>query len=107
MVGQNVGMQLVTPDQTYNLEVFGSTSVAQKAVYPIRKTGTFVANGSSVVNVAFPAMTVGTLILISLNTVGGTVGALPALQTVTAGTGFGVAGTAGDTSTYNWAAIAP
>jgi len=45
------------------------------------------------------------IVLISLNTVGGTVGAIPKVTTITAGTSFTVAGTASDTSTYNWAII--
>lgn len=36
---------------------------------------------------------------ISLNTVGGTVGALPSVKTITAAISFTVSGTAGDSST--------
>lgn len=64
--------------------------------------GTFVANGATPVTVANANLTANSIILISLKTVGGTVGANPAPQTVTPGTGFTVAGTAGDTSTYNY-----
>jgi hypothetical protein len=74
------------------------TSLGDQPAY----RGTFVANGTSVVTVAAPGVTLESNILITLNTVGGTVGALPAVQTKTAGTGFTVAGTAGDTSTYNY-----
>jgi|HubBroStandDraft_4_1064222.scaffolds.fasta_scaffold00045_18 hypothetical protein len=64
--------------------------------------GTFVANGASAVTVANINLTANSIILVTLKTVGGTVGALPVPQTVTPGTGFTIAGTSGDTSTYNY-----
>lgn len=64
-----------------------------------------VCNGVTGVTVAFPAVTANSIIVPSLKTVGGTVGALPAVQTVTAGTGFTFKGTASDTSTYNFLVI--
>lgn len=66
------------------------------------KGGTFVCNGATPVTVADTDVDAGSNIVITLNTVGGTVGAIPAVQTITAGTGFTIAGTAGDTSTYNY-----
>lgn len=68
-------------------------------------SGTFTANGASAVTVADAAVTATSMIVISLKTVGGTVGAIPAVQTITAGTGFTVAGTASDTSVYNYLII--
>lgn len=67
--------------------------------------GTFVANGVTPVVVAAPKVTANSTILITLKTPGGTVGALPAIQTITPGTGFTVEGTALDTSTYNYLVI--
>lgn len=66
--------------------------------------GTFVLNGATPVTVVEPNInaTVSCIVVISLKTVGGTVGAVPAIQTITGSTGFTVAGTAGDTSTYNY-----
>jgi hypothetical protein len=64
--------------------------------------GTFVANGATAVTVVEPSVTANSVILITLKTVGGTVGAIPAIQTITPGVGFTVAGTASDTSTYNY-----
>ncbi len=64
--------------------------------------GTFVANGTTPVTVANTKVTAGSIIVPTLKTVGGTVGALPAIQTITPGTGFTVAGTSLDTSTYNY-----
>ena len=67
--------------------------------------GTFVANGVTPVTVANNNVAITDAIIISLNTVGGTVGVHPAIQTITAGTGFTVACTALDTSTYNYCLI--
>ncbi len=64
--------------------------------------GTFTANGVSAVTVAEPAVLATSRIVITLLTVGGTVGAIPAVKTKTAGTGFTVAGTASDTSVYTY-----
>ncbi len=69
------------------------------------KGGTFVANGATSVVVADTDVDAGSNIVISLNTVGGTVGAIPSVKTITPGTGFTVSGTASDTSTYNYLII--
>ena len=69
------------------------------------KCGTFVANGLTPVTVSNTSIAITDTIIISLNAVGGTVGAVPAIQTITASTGFTVAATALDTSTYNYAII--
>jgi hypothetical protein len=68
--------------------------------------GTVTLNGATAVTVANANVTAGSNILFTLKTVGGTVGAVPAIQTITPGTGFTVAGTAGDTSTYNYLILA-
>jgi len=68
----------------------------------IPQSGTFVANGASAVTVTNANVSPGSNIIITLKTVGGTVGAIPHLSTVTPGTGFTVVGTASDTSTYNY-----
>jgi hypothetical protein len=64
--------------------------------------GTFVANGASAVTISDTRVAITDAIVISLNTVGGTVGVQPHVATITAGTGFTVVCTAGDTSTYNY-----
>jgi hypothetical protein len=92
------GAQLQSPPNGF-IEMFGNSP--QTSLLRVT-TGTFVANGATSVTVAQTAVTAASIILISLNTVGGTVGAIPAVQTLTAGTGFTVAGTASDTSTYNY-----
>jgi hypothetical protein len=66
------------------------------------RTGTFTANGTSTVTVANPLITANSSVVITLKTVGGTVGAIPSIKTITAGTGFTVSGTASDTSIYTY-----
>ena len=68
-------------------------------------SGTFVANGASVVTVADANVSATSMVIVTLKAPGGTVGAIPVVQTITAGTGFTVAGTASDTSTYNYLLI--
>lgn len=65
-------------------------------------SGTFANNGTSTVTTSDANVTAGSNILITLKTVGGTVGAIPHLLTITPGTGFATVGTASDTSTYNY-----
>lgn len=66
-------------------------------------TGTYVNNGSTPVTVSNAAVTANSIIVFTLKTVGGTVSAsAPNVKTITAGTGFTVAGLASDTSTYNY-----
>jgi hypothetical protein len=67
--------------------------------------GTFVLNGATPVTVGNTNVAISDAITISLNTVGGTIGVQPNVRTITAATGFTVAGTALDTSTYNYAII--
>jgi hypothetical protein len=64
--------------------------------------GTFTANGATPVTVANTSVEITDTIIISLNTVGGTVGVQPHVATITAGTGFTVLCTASDTSIYNY-----
>jgi hypothetical protein len=84
--------------QTTPAPVEASTLVVQNA-------GTFTLNGATPVTVPAPGVTANSQVLITLKTVGGTVGAHPQIETITPGTGFTVEGTAGDTSVYNWAVI--
>ena len=68
-------------------------------------SGTFTANGATAVTVANTNVTADSVIIITLKTVGGTVGAYPAIKTITPGTGFTVAATASDESVYNYRII--
>lgn len=68
--------------------------------------GTFIANGATPVTVTEPNITAGSVVIITLKTVGGTVSpSVPYIATITVGTGFTVTGTALDTSTYNYRVI--
>jgi len=78
-----------------------ATARTNLGLLPIH-VGTFILNGTTPVSVADTNVTAGSVISITLKTVGGTVGAVPAIQTITAATGFTVKGTASDTSTYNY-----
>lgn len=66
-------------------------------------SGTFTCTGVTPVSVTNAAVTADSSIIITLKTVGGTVGdSAPNIRTITAGTGFTVAGIALDTSVYNY-----
>ena len=64
--------------------------------------GTFTCNGTTAVTVTDSRVTANSAIDVTLKTAAGTVGATPAIKTITAGTGFTIAGTASDTSVYNY-----
>jgi hypothetical protein len=69
-------------------------------------SGTVTLNGATAVTVANTAVTADSIIVFTLKTVGGTVSpSAPNVKTITPGTGFTVAGTAGDTSQYNYRII--
>lgn len=90
------GVQTITPPK-------GQVGIArgpQSTVFTMGAT-TVTLNGATPVTVADTAITATSAVLFTLATVGGTVGAYPAVKTITPGTGFTVAGTAADTSTYN------
>jgi hypothetical protein len=67
--------------------------------------GTFILNGATPVSVADTNVTASSVIVITLKTVGGTVGVQPHVATITAATGFTVVGTASDTSTMSYLII--
>jgi hypothetical protein len=69
------------------------------------RCGTFICNGVTPVSVNNSSIAITDCIIISLNTVGGTVGEVPIIQTITATSGFTVIGSALDSSTYNYCII--
>jgi hypothetical protein len=69
------------------------------------RSGTVTLNEATPVVVANPLITASSVIVFTLKTVGGTVGAYPSVKTITPGTGFTVAGSASDTSIYNYTII--
>jgi hypothetical protein len=66
------------------------------------KTGTFTLTEATPVTVANKNVTENSIIIPTLKTVGGTVGAIPSVKTITPGTGFTIAGTTSDVSVYNY-----
>lgn len=69
-------------------------------------SGTVTLNGATNVTVANTNVTADSIIVFTLKTVGGTVSPnAPNVKTITPGTGFAVAGTASDTSVYNYRII--
>lgn len=73
----------------------------------LRLRGEFVLNGATPVTVEAPGVNSGAMILISISAPGGTVGAVPAVQSIDeVAQSFDIAGTAGDTSTYNFIVLA-
>jgi hypothetical protein len=66
--------------------------------------GTVTLNGATPVSITGVPITASSDINFTLKTVGGTVGASPAIQTITVGAAGSVtvAGTAGDTSVYTY-----
>lgn len=87
---------------TKTFDFYGNLTVHGSLQSDGSSSGTFIADGASNVTVANPAIKATSIVSFSLNTVGGTVGAIPRVTTITPGTGFTVAGSASDTSTYNY-----
>lgn len=66
------------------------------------RVGTVTLTGTTAVTVSNSLIATSDIISFSLNTVGGSVGAFPVIKTITAASGFTVAGTVGDLSVYNF-----
>ena len=77
-------------------------AVARSVGLDTNLQGTFTLNGATNVVVAATQLGAGDQIFYTLKTVGGTVGTFPVVKVRTNGVGFQVAGTAADTSTYDW-----
>lgn len=115
---QNTALTALTIKGGTQLVTFaGATSIAGSETFtvaasgPILKQGangrcgTFVANGVTPVTVNNTSVAITDSIIISLNTIGGTVGVQPHVATITDATSFTVVCTAVDSSTYNYAII--
>ena len=83
----------------------GQTATLQRALGVAKGRGTVTLNGTSPQTVANTLIQAESIVVFTLKTVGGTVGAQPVVATITPGTGFTVKGTALDTSTYNYLII--
>lgn len=90
----------VTTSGDFIANAIGSTLHVQDGTNA--KAGTVTLNGATPVSVANTSITANSVVVFSLKTVGGTVGAYPSIKTQTPTTGFTVAGTAADTSVYNY-----
>ena len=84
-----------------------TTSIPAKVdhVHNLGTEGTVTLNGTATVTVSSTAVTSTSLILLTLNTVGGTITQEPFVLSKTAATGFTVAGNSGNTSTYQYCII--
>lgn len=100
-----------TPTFTGTVTSAGSVVFSAAASGPTLKrgangrVGTFVADGTNAVTVSNSSIAITDAIIISLNTVGGTIVTQPVVKTITAGVGFTVTAGVTDTSTYNYAII--
>lgn len=84
----------------------GAVNTSNATAAKITAQGTFTANGATPVTVADANVTATSQILVTLKTVGGTVGtSAPNVRTITPATGFTIAGIALDTSVYNYAIV--
>lgn len=72
---------------------------------PSSVSGTLTLNGVTPVTVTDSRVTANSSIIVTLKTIGGTVGVYPHIATITPGTGFTILGTASDTSVYNYLII--
>lgn len=95
--------QVIKDEGTFHKETRDDINANFAELYG--SSGTFTATGASAVTVNNSSVTADSLIVFTLKTVGGTVGAYPSVKTITPGTGFTVAATASDTSVYNYRII--
>lgn len=109
--GTSIGQTTPAPIAATTLSASGKTALSTTQISSLKTTQiagqtTFVANGTTLVSVQVSTLTTTSLVLISLNTPGGTVGAIPAIETKNTSTGkVTVKATALDTSTYNIAIL--
>lgn len=66
------------------------------------RVGSFTLTGATAVTVNNTSIQTSDLVNFSLNTVAGTVGAIPSIKTITPAVGFTVSGTTADSSVYNY-----
>ncbi len=98
--GKTSAFYLITYSATNTFTMVGFAQTSAQG-----SSGTLTMNGATPVTVTDSRVTANSAIVITLKTVGGTVGVQPHIPTITAGTGFTVVGTALDTSVYNYLII--
>ncbi len=107
--GSGVTMTVITiiPPNSFADYLVTYTAVSTYTFVGVRQgfyphSGTFTVAGTGTVTVADTNITTASTLDYTLKVVGGTVGALPAIQTITAGVGFTLKATTGDVSVYNY-----
>ncbi len=98
--GKTTATYLITYTATNTFTMVGIEQTSAQG-----SSGTLTLNGVTPVTVTDSRVTANSAIVITLKTVGGTVGVFPHIATITAGTGFTILGTASDTSIYNYLII--
>lgn len=101
---QNVDAVNITGGNLAGVTISAAVILASSITQASGRAGTFTLNGTTPVTISSSSLAITDAIVISLNTVGGTVGVQPHVATVTAGQAT-VIGTASDSSIYNWALI--
>jgi hypothetical protein len=82
-----------------------SLSVTGGLTAPTTRRGTFTCTAGGTITVAATKVIVGSDILITLETAGGVITTVPAINSLTSGTGFNVLCGATDTSTYRFSVL--
>lgn len=90
--------------QTNGQMILGGHLTLANGVTGALGAGTFTATGTTGTTVTTTAIEATDVVVMSMNTAGGTPGA-PYLSAITAGTSFVVKSATGDTSVYNWALL--
>lgn len=105
--GVTVSVITIIPPNSYGsylVTYTAASTITMAGVYQgyYPHSGTFTVAGTGSVTVADTNVTTASAIDITLKTVGGTVGAVPSIKTITTGVGFTVAATTADVSIYNY-----
>lgn len=105
--GVTVSVITVIPPNSYGsylVTYTAASTVTMAGVYQgyYPHSGLFTVAGTGTVTISDTNVTTASSIDITLKNVGGTVGALPSLKTITAGVGFTVQATTADVSVYNY-----
>lgn len=105
--GVTVSVVTIVPPNSFAswlLTYTATSTITMAGVYQgyYPHSGTFTVAGTGTVTISDTNVTTASAIDITLKNVGGTVGAVPSIKTITTGTGFTVSATTGDVSVYNY-----
>jgi phage-related protein len=96
---------LLISSNAYALGITGSGSgLSETQLFSVSK-GTFTCTSGGTITIGNANMQITSIVLISLNTAGGTISVDPAVKTITAGSQLQVLCAALDTSIYNYAIL--